>query len=300
MFSTSLEELRQNRVMKPRTAILWQPDGAARFGILLLSAALVLLLAYLHTLAGLAYEFHVFFAAPLALVAWFLGLRWGLAAAMLVVALWFRADQMLGGDQASALPLILNSVARLSIYCTGAWLLVRLRKLLDAETRLAREDTLTHLPNRREFFELGRHALAQARREGTPITAAFIDLDRFKEVNDTRGHAAGDALLACVADGLRARLRASDIAGRIGGDEFALLLPGMDGPSAKAYIEDLRHRLLQAMSGRRWPVTFSIGVASFARAPADLEGLLAEADSLMYEVKRGGRNRVLQKDLASP
>ena len=300
MFSTSLEELRQNRVMKPRTAILWQPDGAARFGVLLLSAALVLLLAHLHTLAGLAYEFHVFFAAPLALVAWFLGLRWGLGAAILVVALWLRADQMLGGDQASALPLILNSVARLSIYCTGVWLLVRLRKLLDVETRLAREDALTHLPNRREFLELGRQALAQAQREGTPITAAFIDLDRFKEVNDKRGHAAGDALLACVADGLRARLRASDIAGRIRGDEFALLLPGMDGASAKAYIEDLRHRLLQAMRGRQWPVTFSIGVASYARAPADLEGLLAEADSLMYEVKNGGRNRVLQKDLSSP
>ena len=113
---------------------------------------------------------------------------------------------------------------------------MRLRKLLDAETRLAREDTLTHLPNRREFFELGRQALAQARREGTPITAAVIDLDKFKEVNDKHGHAAGDGLRACVADGARARLRASDIAGRIGGAEFALLLPGMDGTSAKVHL----------------------------------------------------------------
>ncbi|MFZ4539876.1 hypothetical protein [Propionivibrio sp.] len=79
------------------------------------------------------------FVPPLALVAWFLGLRWGLTAAILVVALWFQADQMLGGDQAFAMPLILNSVARLSIYCAGVWLLVQLRKLLDAETRLARE-----------------------------------------------------------------------------------------------------------------------------------------------------------------
>ena len=286
--------------MKLRTAILWQPGGAWRLGILLVSVALVLLLAYLHTLAGLAYEFHVFFAPPLALVAWFLGLRAGLAAAVLVVLLWFRADQLLGSDQASAMPLILNSLARLLVYCAGVWLLVKLRKLLDAETRLAREDPLTHLPNRREFFELGRRALAQARREGTPITAAFIDLDRFKEVNDKRGHAAGDALLVSVANGLSGRLRTSDIAGRIGGDEFALLLPGMDGASAKAYIEDLRHRLLQAMSERQWPVTFSIGVASYARAPADLDGLLAEADGLMYEVKYGGRNRVLQKDFTSP
>jgi len=94
---------------------------------------------------------------------------------------------------------------------------VQLRYLLDAETRLAREDTLTHVPKRLKFFELGRRALAQARREGTPITAAFIDLDRLKEVNDKRGRAASDALL----------------------------LPGMDGASAKTYIEDLRHRLLR-------------------------------------------------------
>lgn len=293
-------ELRQNRAMKPREAIFWQPGSAGRFGILSASAALILLLAYLHTLAGLAYEFHVFFAPPLALVAWFLGLRWGLAVAILVVGLWFAADRMLGGDQASALPLILNSAARLAIYCIGVWLLARLRLLIDAETRLAREDALTYLPNRREFHELGRQALAQAQREGTSITAAFIDLDKFKEVNDKQGHAAGDALLACVADGLRARLRTSDIAGRLGGDEFALLLPAMDGASAQTYIEDLRQRLLKAMSGGQWPVTFSIGVASYARAPADLDGLLAKADSLMYEVKHGGRNRVLHQDLTSP
>lgn len=282
--------------MTLRTAILWQPDGAWRVGILLVSLALIVLLAYLHTLAGLAYEVHVFFAPPLALVAWFIGLRVGLVAAVIVVALWFRADQLLGSDEASAMPLILNSLARLLIYCTGVWLMVQLRKLLDAETQLARKDMLTHLPNRREFFELGRQALAQAHREGTPFTAVFIDLDKFKEVNDTRGHATGDALLVRVASGLSGRLRTSDIAGRLGGDEFALLLPGMDGASAKVYIEDLQHRLLQAMNERQWPVTFSIGVASYARAPADLDALVAEADGLMYEVKCGSRNRVLQRD----
>ena len=285
--------------MKLREAILWQPGSAGRFGILCASAALVLLLAYLHTLAGLEYEFHVFFAPPLALVAWFLGLRWGMALAILVVGLWFAADRMLGGDQASPLPLILNSGARLAIYCIGVWLLAQLRKLLDSERHLARKDALTRLSNRREFHELGSQTLAQAQREGTPITAVFIDIDKFKEVNDERGHGVGDALLVCVAEGLSARLRASDIAGRLGGDEFALLLPGMDGESAKAYVEDLRQRLLNTMSGHRWPVTFSIGVASYARAPADLEGLLAEADGLMYEVKHGARNRVLQRDLTS-
>jgi len=286
--------------MTLREAILWQPGSVGRFVILSACAALILQLAYLHTLAGLAYEFHVFFTPPLALAAWFLGLRLGMALAILVVGLWFAADRLLGGDQASALPLILNSCARLAIYGIGVWLLAQLRRLLDSERRLARKDALTLLSNRREFHELGSQTLAQAQREGTPITAVFIDLDKFKEVNDGQGHATGDAVLVCVAEGLSARLRASDIAGRLGGDEFALLLPGMEGESAKAYVEDLRRRLLNTMSGRRWPVTFSIGVASYARAPADLDDLLAEADSLMFEVKHGGRNRVLQRDLTPP
>lgn len=129
-----------------------------------------------------------------------------------------------------------------------------------------------------------------------PSRAVLIDLDKFKEVNDTRGHAAGDALLVCVANGLRGRLRSSDIAGRLGGDEFVLLLPGMDATSAKAYIEDLQHRLLNAMNEHQWPVTFSIGIASYALGPADLDDLVAKADALMYEVKYGSKNRALQKD----
>jgi diguanylate cyclase (GGDEF)-like protein len=110
--------------------------------------------------------------------------------------------------------------------------------------------------------------------------------------------AEGDALLTSVANGLSGWLRTSDSAGRMGSDEFALLVPDVDGASAKAYIEYLRHRLLQAMSERPWPLTFSIGLASQARAPANLDGLLGEADSLMYEVIYEGRNRALQKNFA--
>lgn len=234
---------------------------------------------------------------PVVLATWFIGLRAGAWMAILVVGTWLIVDYLLAGDQAAFLPLAANTGARLAIYGVGVWLLVQLHKMLDRERRLAREDVLTRLPNRREFFERGRQVLAQAARATTPITAVFIDLDKFKEVNDELGHDAGDALLVCVADGLRARLRASDIPGRLGGDEFALLLPGMDRAAAMAYVEEIRQHLLTVMAEYRWPVTFSIGVASYQRAPADLDTLLAEADGLMYEVKHGGRNCVLQREL---
>jgi len=130
---------------------------------------------------------------------------------------------------------------------------------------------LTRLPNRREFHDRGRQAFAQAQRQKAPFTAVFIDLDRFKEVNDTLGHETGDRLLKVVADVIRDHVRASDVPGRLGGDEFALLLPNMKTDAVQAYVDKLRRNLLEAMHPR-------------------------QADELMYEVKRSGRDRILLRE----
>ena len=120
----------------------------------------------------------------------------------------------------------------------------------------------------------------------------FIDLDHFKRVNDESGHDTGDRLLRRVAEVLQKQLRASDLAGRLGGDEFVLLLPGAGAAAAAEYAEKLRLRLLAAMQESNWPVTFSIGVASYAQPPTELTDMLCEADRLMYEVKNGGRDGI--------
>jgi len=193
------------------------------------------------------------------------------------------------------LPLVFNTIMRLVIFLYGAWLVAEMRRVLLRESRLAREDALTGLPNRREFRERGQQAFAQAQRQGAPFTAVFIDLDRFKEVNDCHGHAIGDELLTAVARTIRAHVRASDIPGRLGGDQFALLLPNMNAHGASRYLEKLQKQLLSTMNDKGWPVTFSIGVASFQVAPSDFDTLIGQADSLMYEAKRTGRDRILQR-----
>jgi diguanylate cyclase (GGDEF)-like protein len=154
----------------------------------------------------------------------------------------------------------------------------------------------SHHPDRRQFHERGLQAFAQVQRQGAAFTAVFMDLDRFKEVNDTLGHDTGDALLTAVARMIREQVRASDIPGRLGGDEFALLLPNMNADAASVYVEKLRKRLLEGMAEKSWPVTFSIGVASYKVAPHDFDTLLKQADALMYEAKRGGRDRILQQE----
>ncbi len=283
--------------MRLRDTILWRPRPIARLGVISISIALIAALAHLHTVLGLTYEFYVFFSPPIAIVAWFAGPVAGYGVAIMTTGLWLSGDYLLGFAQAGLWPMIINSAGRLLVFCTSIWVLVRLRSVLDRERQFARQDSLTQLPNRREFFSRGRQALAQAQRDGAPITAVFIDLDKFKQVNDEAGHKAGDAVLTCVADVLSARLRSNDVAGRLGGDEFALILPGMEGATVTNYIGELQRRLLTAMDSRNWPVTFSIGVASCQRAPVDFDTLMAEADAVMYEVKHGGRNRIRQKEL---
>lgn len=282
--------------MKLKDAVLWQPGLMGRGLMLVCCALLVTAIGFIHARTGLSYEFHAFFIIPVLAVSWFLGSRYGYALALLAVIEWFAADRMLAGDQSPLLPLLFNTLVRLAIFTGGAWMIGAIRSILLRESRLAREDALTQLPNRREFHERGRQAFAQAQRQGAPFAAVFIDLDRFKEVNDTLGHEAGDRLLTSVAAVMRAHVRASDVPGRLGGDEFAVLLPNMKVDAVRVYVEKLRQSLLDAMAVEKWPVTFSIGVASYRQPPRDFDDLLKQADGLMYEVKRGGRDRILQQD----
>jgi len=168
----------------------------------------------------------------------------------------------------------------------------QVNQVLEREKELARTDVLTGLANRRAFYEALQAERARAARYRRPITLACVDLDNFKKVNDTLGHAVGDELLARVADVLRKTLRLSDTVGRLGGDEFALLLPETDAPSAEALLEKLRSILRRSMEAKNWPVTFSIGAATFLETPPSMEHMIRTADELMYAVKKSGKNRI--------
>lgn len=165
------------------------------------------------------------------------------------------------------------------------------RRSLDEVALQARTDPLTGLLNRRALTELAQRAMAHAVRHGSPLSVVLIDIDHFKQINDTHGHAAGDAVLVGLARLLSANLRAGDVCARLGGEEFLLLLPGTDRTQAMQVAEKLR--LLMASeaegAGIRWSSSF--GVCS-SDGSSDFEGLLQRADEALYRAKAGGRNRV--------
>ena len=165
----------------------------------------------------------------------------------------------------------------------------------------ALKDPLTGLGNRRYFEERANAVLARVRRRARPVALLMIDIDHFKEVNDHHGHAAGDEVLRALGGTLAASLRAGDVCGRIGGEEFAAVLPDEDREGAAASAERLRATVercaVEAASARgRIKFTVSIGVAALPQDGDTLEGLLQRADRRLYRAKEGGRNRVVAAD----
>jgi diguanylate cyclase (GGDEF)-like protein/PAS domain S-box-containing protein len=168
----------------------------------------------------------------------------------------------------------------------------------DSAQRALREsecDHLTGIANRRKFFQAAELELERWFRSPRPLSLLMIDADHFKKINDAWGHAAGDAVLRNLAQTLLASLREIDVAARIGGEEFAVLLPSTDLAGALALAQRLRaaaEAQQVAVEGGEIGYTVSIGVAAMERTVAGLDQLLKRADKALYAAKRGGRNRV--------
>lgn len=185
--------------------------------------------------------------------------------------------------------------SRLRVFADQAAVAIERARLYDEVKRLATIDEVTGIANRRRLFELGEFEFERARRYKKPLAAVLLDIDHFKQVNDTYGHHAGDRVLAALARAIQAGVRQIDLFGRYGGEEFVLLLPEADLAAAAEVAERLCARVenLRIQTDRGvLQVTVSLGVAMLTPGVPSLANLIDRADQAMYAAKQAGRNRV--------
>jgi diguanylate cyclase (GGDEF)-like protein len=279
------------------------PIGAVRraaerlppWGAFSIGTVAVGLLGAVDYVTGSEASFSTFYLAPIAFVTWACGRRHGLALAVLAAAVWGIGDVAAGARYESPVVPIWNAVVRVAFFGITLFLVHDVRRAHAAERELARRDPLTGVANGRAFRELLEREIARMARQRSSLTLAYVDLDRFKAVNDSLGHAAGDAFLRAVASRLAESLRAVDTVARLGGDEFALLLPDTDEREAAVALERCHDAVrveARGLAGVSSGVGATIGAVVFRVPPPSPDAAIHAADERMYEAKRAGRNRV--------
>ena len=191
-----------------------------------------------------------------------------------------------------------GDVAALSAYAAHAAIALSNARLVEQLQRQAAEDPLTALANQRTFYERCAIEFSRAQRSGSPISIVMLDLDLFKAINDEHGHLHGDRMLVAVADALRTATRGHDTVARMGGEEFAMLLPDTDAATAYELAERARETIALIRT-REATLTCSAGVATAAGEAFSPIDLVGAADTALYDAKRQGRDRTVVGRLAA-
>lgn len=254
----------------------------------------LLLIAAIDYATGFTLRLTVLYLVPLLIFTWVAGRLFGIFLSVVACTSWTFIDvsgryhddpSLLYWDWGTVLLGFIVLVSGLSA----------LRKALEDAHFRSRKDALTGLVNKGGFYQVVGAELEVCRRYLRTLSIAYIDCDNFKQVNDKFGHHIGDNLLRVISETMVRKLRSSDLPGRLGGDEFAVMLPETNAEACRMVIEMLQQRLLYEMKEHDWPVTFSIGIATFTRMPPSIDDMIRQADKLMYAVKNASKGAIKQE-----
>jgi diguanylate cyclase (GGDEF)-like protein len=226
---------------------------------------------------------------PVVIASWYGNLLTGLSVSFITaLAILVSYDQVL-----LAVPTtnaLYTALVYLSALCILSILIDNFSTVFKVEEAAAEHDHLTGLLNFRGLTSLLEEEIARTKRYKHPFTVAYIDIDNFKAINDSKGHCEGNIILCKLAKIIITSFRESDYIGRIGGDEFVCLLPETKQPDAKVVFDKLQKNLDTAFCSGDIVVTFSIGVVTFEAAPPNTQAALALVDKVMYRVKKLNKN----------
>ena len=255
-------------------------------GLLLLGG-----IAFLDYSTGVEYSFSWFYLLPISLISWTISERFGLVFAILSSGVWIAVDILSGNRTANLFAYAWNATARLGFFLLPVFM-IRLNRAMQHERILARTDFLTGVLNMRYFRELTQMEVNRSFRYKRTFTIAFIDVDNFKTINDTFGHATGDTVLRAIATNIKMHLRKTDMVARVGGDEFVVLLTETGQQTAPIAFSKMQRALAKEMEENGWAITFSIGVLTLTAPTISVDEMLGRADQLMYVVKNNGKNNI--------
>lgn len=262
--------------------------------IFALSMLWILSVGYADLQIGLQVSMMLLYAVPILLSARYCGRLEGISVAAVAAASWLLVNVIHGRPEESDAVLSWNALTRFGIFALIAYtvsLQANLRRALERESLRANTDRLTGLLNKGAFRERVEEEMNEAKRYNHSLSLAFIDLDNFKQVNDIQGHARGDQLLQMVSQTILHTIRKTDVAGRIGGDEFAICYTETGAEHIREAVGKLIKGFEMVTSQFGWQeVTASIGVVTCTVIEDDYDALLAKADKLMYLAKENGKN----------
>ena len=240
----------------------------------------------------------ILYLLPIAFASWYGRRLFSIVLVLVSIISWFIAELAAKGNV--YLPLLIwNTTVRLVVFAIVAYLLSHLKSSYEREKYLAQNDGLTEIVNRRFFLEILQAEYKRSLRYNSTFTVAYFDLDNFKQINDRFGHQTGDRLLKLVAQTSRKQIRKFDTIARMGGDEFALLLPETNYENAKLVLNRLQQHLMEVIEAYSPLISFSIGAVTFLTLPNSIDEILETVDSLMYEVKKSGKNGIKHQLLES-
>jgi diguanylate cyclase (GGDEF)-like protein len=257
-------------------------------------AAILLLgvVALTDYVTGNELSFSLFYLLPISVVAWY-GDRQALPVTCSVgAAAWLLVEVLSGQQYSHILIFIWNAGIRFGLFAIVAGLLSNLRTELEGIRELARSDYLTGAVSPGYFYELLQREIDRCNRTEDPFTLAYLDLDDFKKINDQLGHPTGDEVLRRVVARAKGRLRKTDILARLGGDEYAILLPETDEKAARAVLPDVQQVINREMQANGWTLTVSVGAVTFASPPPTPNEGIRLVDQLMYSVKKSGKDSI--------
>ncbi len=247
------------------------------FDIVIMNNEMTLLLIYL---------------IPISIAAWFCGIYYGIVIAILCSMSWLNIFIFHKAILIFDNLIVVNSIVRVLILLSCAVLLGKLHQALLHEKVLSRIDNLTGLANAKSFLEALYKEIDRSARHERVISIIYMDIDNFKTINDNYGHDMGDKALQETAKTLNSIFRPSDTVARMGGDEFAILMPEINNESAIIAAEKLRVEFHKMSEEKKWPISLSIGVGTFSGPQRNSDKIIQFVDDLMYSAKENGKNSI--------